>query len=203
MKLLYVPDETKKNNMICASHIYVSDESLKHKLASDMFEFMNVAYKYIGGFRSFTGEDDFADESYLWYITYDGPAPSDLSKIDINRVYTVSVFKQKFGLKMVGIGNNRFIGLPDDERKERKRKAKNAIREHIKFIAKRGWAEVSEACEKMFESVLPASYIIEPEELVEAGVFKQLDILPDNLHYARRLSNGMEVVKIAYGHIRY
>ena len=133
---------------IMASHLYVNDPGLKNELASDLFEFMNDAYKYIGGFKSFTGEDDFADRSYLWYITYEGQAPSDMSKIDINKVYTVSVFKQKYGLKMVGIGNNRFNGLPDDERKRLKAKAKDAINQHIQFIVKRGWAEVSGACEK-------------------------------------------------------
>lgn len=190
------------NRGVFASHIYITDTNIKEQLASDMFEFMNVAYKYIGGFQSFTGEDDFVDNSYLWYVTYDGKAPSNLQNIDIGRVYTVAVYKQKHGMKLVGIGNNRFIGLPDNERKSRKQRAKNAIRKQIEFCVKHGWAEVSGSLEKLFDSIVPASYVIEPEELVHSGVFKSIDILPDNLHYSRKLSNGMEVTKIAYGKLR-
>lgn len=187
---------------IMASHLYVNDPGLKNELASDLFEFMNDAYKYIGGFKSFTGEDDFADRSYLWYITYEGQAPSDMSKIDINKVYTVSVFKQKYGLKMVGIGNNRFNGLPDDERKRLKAKAKDAINQHIQFIVKRGWAEVSGACEKLFSYNLSSTWIIDPEDLQTVPGFEDIEILPDNLHYSRQLGNGEWHTKIAYGTMR-
>lgn len=192
----------EKNATVTASHIYVRDTSLKKKLASDIFEFMNVAYKYIGGFRSFTGEDDFIDESFLWYITYEGQAPQEISNIDINKVYTVAVFKQKYGMKMVGIGNNRFIGLSEKERKFKKDRARYALDAQIKFVGERGWAEVSGACEAAFRRVLSPQYIIEPEVLVDNGVFKDIEISPDHLHYVRKLSNGMLVEKIAYGRIR-
>jgi hypothetical protein len=167
-----------------------------------MFEFMNSAYKWIGGFQSFTGEDDFSDRSYLWMITYQGSAPEDTSKIDMNRVYTVSVFKKKYGLKLVGIGNNRFENLPADQRKVMKAKAKDAMRKHIEFVAKNGWAEVSGAMEKLFAYNLSPEWIIEPEDLKEVPDFADIEILPDNLHYSRRLRNGTEVTKIAYGTMR-
>lgn len=185
-----------------ASHLYVRDDSLKKKLASNLFEFMNDAYKWIGGFKSFTGEDDFADRSYLWFITYQGQAPEDLSRIDINRVYTVSVFKQKYGLKMVGIGNNRFNGLPEDQRKRLKSRAKDAMKKHIQFIVKQGWAEVSGACEKLFAYNLSPDWIIDPEDLITVPGFEDIQILPDNLHYSRVFSNGEEHTKIAYGTMR-
>ena len=70
---------------IQASHMYVNDPKIKKLLSSDVFEFMNNAYKWIGGFKSFTGEDDFADRSYLWYITYEGPLPEDEKDIDIRK----------------------------------------------------------------------------------------------------------------------
>lgn len=182
-----------------ASHIFVREDSLKRKLSSDMFEFMNEAYKWIGGFKSFTGEDDFVDRSYMWYITYEGQAPNDISTIDVNRVYTVSVFKQKYGLKMVGIGNNRFYGLPENERKRLKSRAKDAMASHIQFVVKRGWAEVSGACEKLFAYNLSTNWIIDPEDLITIPGFEDIQILPDNLHYSRKLRNGDEVTKIAYG----
>lgn len=188
---------------VTASHIYVQDPSIKQLLSSDIFAFMNDAYKWIGGFKSFTGEDDFADRSYLWYITYEGPLPSNEADIDINKVYTVSVFKQKYGLKLVGIGNNRFSDVPKDERTVYKAKAKDAMIQHIQWAVKKGWAEVSGAAEKMFNYALSPKWIIDPEDLKnEVPDFKDIEILPDNLHYSRKLSNGMEVTKIAYGTLK-
>lgn len=189
---------------VFASHMYVSDPKVKQLLASDLFEFMNEAYKWIGGFKSFTGEDDFADRSYLWYVTYEGPLPSNESDIDINKVYTVSVYKQKYGLKLVGIGNNRFEGVPKEERMELKARAKDALSQHIEFAVRKGWAEVSGAAEKMFKLVLPNKWIIDPEDLkLHVPDFADIEILPDNIHYSRTLSNGMEVTKVAYGTLRY
>ena len=187
---------------VMASHMYVKDPEIKQLLASDLFQFMNDAYKWIGGFRSFTGEDDFADRSYLWFVTYEGPLPSNESDIDINKVYTVSVYKQKYGLKMVGIGNNRFENIPKPERQEYKAKAKDALYQHLQFGAKKGWMEVSGAAEKMCQLALSPRQIIDPEDLMELKDFKDIEILPDNLHYARTLSDGTEVVKIAYRNIR-
>lgn len=188
---------------IQASHMYVNDPKIKRLLSSDIFEFMNVAYKWIGGFKSFTGEDDFADRSYLWYITYEGPLPEDEKDIDINKVYTVSVYKKKYGLKLVGIGNNRFENIPKEERMEFKSKAKDALAEHIKFAVNKGWAEVSGAAEKMFKLVLSPKWIIDPEDLKNnIPEYKNIQILPDNIHYSRKLSDGTDVTKVAYGNVR-
>ena len=188
---------------IQASHVYISNPEIKRLLSSDLFEFMNSAYKWIGGFQSFTGEDDFADRSYLWYITYEGPVPEDERDIDINKVYTVSVFKHKYGLKMVGIGNNRFENVPKEDRMELKIRAKDALHDQIQFVVKKGWAEVSGAAEKMFNLVLSPKWIIDPEDLkLNVPEFADIEILPDNIQYSRTLSNGMEVTKVAYGTIR-
>ena len=191
-----------QSSPIMASHIYVNDESIKKELASDMFEFMNEAYKWIGGFKSFTGEDDFADRSYLWYITYDGEAPSSMSELNINKVYTVSVYKQKFGLKMIGIGNNRFVNESKEDRKYLKAAARDAMKQHVKFAVKRGWTEVSGKMEDLLFANVPPKFIIEPEDLLEVPGYENIEILPDGLHYARKLSNGDDVVKMAWGTIR-
>lgn len=188
---------------ITASHMYVRDPEIKRLLSSDLFEFMNEAYKWIGGFKSFTGEDDFADRSYLWYITYEGPLPENEKDIDINKVYTVSVYKKKYGLKLVGIGNNRFENVPKSERMELKSRAKDALSDHIEFAVRKGWAEVSGAAEKMFKMTLSPKWIIDPEDLkLYIPEYEDIEILPDNIHYSRELSNGMEVTKVAYGTIR-
>ena len=132
---------------IYASHQLITDRSIKEQLCSDTFEFMNTAYKYIGGFHSFDGESNFLDKSYLWYITYDGPL-DDMKDFDISKVYTISVFKQKFGLKLVGAGNNRYYGVEDDEeRKTKKLKASDALKQQLKWALNHGWIEASGALE--------------------------------------------------------
>ena len=190
------------NNPIYASHQLVNDAKIKKLLGSDTFEFMNTAYKYIGGFHSFDGESDFIDNSYLWYITYDGEL-NDMKDFDINKVYTVSVFKQKFGLKLVGAGNNRYYDIKDDEqRKTKKLHASDALKQQLKWALNHGWIEASGALEALIRNNFSSKYIIEPEILKENNVFKNMEIANDNLHYTRKLSNGMEVYKMAFGKIR-
>lgn len=189
-------------NPIYASHQLINDSKIKKMLGSDTFEFMNTAYKYIGGFHSFDGESDFIDNSYLWYITYDGEL-NDMKDFDINKVYTVSVFKQKFGLKLVGAGNNRYYDIKDDEqRKTKKLHASDALKQQLKWALNHGWIEASGALEALIRNNFSSKYIIEPEFLKENKVFKDMEIANDNLHYTRKLSNGMEVYKMAFGKIR-
>ena len=189
-------------NPIYASHQLINDSKIKKMLGSDTFEFMNTAYKYIGGFHSFDGESDFIDNSYLWYITYDGEL-NDMEDFDINKVYTVSVFKQKFGLKLVGAGNNRYYDIKDDEqRKTKKLHASDALKQQLKWALNHGWIEASGALEALIRNNFSSKYIVEPEILKENNIFKDMEIANDNLHYTRKLSNGMEVYKMAFGKIR-
>lgn len=190
------------DNAIYASHQLIVDKKIKRMLCSDTFEFMNTAYKYIGGFHSFDDEDDFLDNSYLWYITYDGEL-NDMKDFDVTKVYTVSVFKQKYGLKLVGAGNNRYYHIEDDtERKTKKLYASDALKQQLKWALKHGWIEASGALEALIRNNFSTKYIIEPELLLEAGVFKDMEIANDHLHYTRKLSNGMEVYKCAFGNIK-
>ena len=199
MKIYKVNPE---NNSIYASHQLIRDKKIKQMLGSDTFEFMNTAYKYIGGFHSFDGESDFVDNSYLWYITYDGEL-NNMEDFDISKVYTVSVFKQKYGLKLVGAGNNRFYHEEDEEaRKTKKVRASAALKQQLKWALNHGWIEASGALEALILNNFSHKYIIEPEILKDANVFKDMEIANDNLHYTRKLSNGMEVYKMAFGKIK-
>lgn len=112
---------------ITVSHLYVADDNIKEILSSDIFQYLNEACGYTGGFKSFDGEDDFIEKSYLWYITYDGKL-ENANDFDVNKCYCVSVYKNKHGLKMVGMGTNRNID---------KQKRMSAIKQHIKFSADR------------------------------------------------------------------
>lgn len=199
MKLYRINPES---DPVYASHQLITDKNIKRKLCSDTFEFMNTAYKYIGGFHSFDGEEDFLDHSYLWYITYDGELNS-IDDFDISKVYTVSVFKQKYGLKLVGAGNNRYYHIEDDEeRKTKKVRASDALKQQLKWALNHGWIEASGALEALIRNNFSNKYIIEPEYLKINGVFKDMEIANDNLHYTRKLSNGMEVYKMAFGKIK-
>lgn len=187
---------------ITASHHLITDRKIKQMLSSDTFEFLNTAYKYIGGFHSFDDEYDFIDNSFLWYITYDGKL-EDMNDFDISKVYTVSVFKQKYGIKLVGAGNNRYYGIDDDEeRKTKKLRASDALKQQLGWTLKHGWIEASGALEGLIRNNFSSKYIIEPEILQEAHVFKDMEIANDNLHYTRKLSNGMEIYKMAFGKIK-
>lgn len=189
-----------------ASHEYIREKPVFDLLFSDIFNFMNEAYKWIGGFKSFSGEDDLAKRSYLWYITYDGDSLEDYANnFDINKIYTISVFRKKYGLKLVGLGNNRFSNIKDPfERNIKKKEARYAMMKHIQFIVKHGWAEVSGQLENMFNESVSPGYIIDPEFLLENNVFKGITPDIDGLHYYRPLShsNPEQLHKIAYGNIR-
>ena len=189
---------------ISASHIYVTNREEREVMAEDIFEILNTAYDEIGGFKSFKDMEHFIDDSYLWYITYDGERPN--GDLDINKILAVSVFRRAHGLKMVGMAANRFpyFSVGTQERTLAKNKARSAIQEHIRFVADRGWAEVSDRLEVLFGKSLPwGKYVIDPDVLIENKVFKNISIDPDGLHYYRPLRTGEEPIrKIAYGTIK-
>lgn len=197
-------DNLNFNEYISAAHIYVTDKSEREVMADDIFEILNTAYDEIGGFNSFKDMDHFIDDSYLWYITYESERPD--GELDINKILAVSVFRRSHGLKMVGMAANRFPNYSkgSDDRLIAKNKAKSAIEEHIRFVASKGWAEVSDRLETLFEKSLPwGKYAIDPEILKDNKVFKNLSIDLDGMHYYRPLRNGEEPIrKIAYGTIR-
>lgn len=190
---------------IVAEHLYINEKSERELIADSVFELLETAYDEIGGFKSFRDIRAFIDDSYMWYITYDGKLDG-VENFDINKVYTVSVFRNRYGLKMVGIANNRFNTLRNDRelRMKMKQRARSAIIQHIKFISNVGWAEVSGRLETLFAQTLPWSAVIDPEDLIEHKVFKNISLDFDNLHYYRPIRKGEEPTrKIAYGKIRF
>ena len=190
---------------IFASHIYVATNSEKSIIANELFEFINDVYDEVGGFKSFKDIHHFITDSYLWYITYDGPQPESLEDFDISKVYVVSIFRNKNGLKLVGLA--RRIVHNSERNKEQnmilRRNANSALIEHIKFIADRGWAEVSGKIEKYFYQTLGLTYIVDPYILQEHKIFRNIDVDIDEFHYYRPLRTGEEPVrKIAFGTIK-
>lgn len=186
--------------------MYISTQSEREMIADELFSFIDTAYDEIGGFKSFKDIEHFISDSYLWYITYDGAQPNTLADFDIRKVYVVSVFRKRYGLKMVGLARRK---IARDERNKEKnteirRNANSAVIQHIKFVSKIGWAEVSDKLEDYFRKSLSIYDIIDPYDLKDYKVFRDIDIDLDEFHYYRPLRKGEEPIrKIAYGNIKF
>ena len=189
---------------VTGSKRFISDIETKRKFGDELFQFIDEAYDELGGFKSFRDVDRFINDSYLWYITYDGLEPPE-NELDLNRVYVVSVYRKKFGLKMVGIARRKIARSDSlrDENQDVRTRANAALVAHLKFMARRGWAEVSDRLEVWCNRVLGPEYEINPEFLASHKVFDDIQIdLYDN-HYQRPLRKGGPMLtKIAYGTLR-
>lgn len=189
---------------ILASKRFISDIESKRKFSDEVFAFIDEAYDELGGFRTFKDMDRFINDSYLWYITYDGPQPISDSDIDINRVFVVSVYRKNHGMKLVGIARRKIASGTSsrDENIRIRTKANSALIQHIKFMNRIGWAEISGKLETYFHNALGTNAIILPEELMKHNVFPNIELDTDEFHYLRPLrKDGPIIRKIAYGHI--
>ncbi len=183
------------------------EEQIDKAIAEDLFAFINSVYDELGGFKSFKDVAHFVDDSYLWFITYDGPRPTALQDFDIKKVLVVSVFRNNNGLKLVGLARRK-IGKEETDKRanmELRRNANNAVVQHIRFVSKIGWAEVSDKLEEYFKKTLTIQDIIDPYELQSHKIFKNMEIDPyDEFHYYRPLRTGETPTrKIAYGNIKW
>lgn len=201
----YKVDDVSFRNII-SSHIYIATQSEREQIAEELFQFIDDAYDGEGGFRSFKDVDHFITDSYLWYITYEGEQPATLEEFDVRKVYVVSVFRKNHGLKMVGMAR-RVIGRSETDKEQNmilRRNANSALYEHIRFLKnqKTGWAEVSGRLEAYFAQVFDLNDIIDPYDLIDHKIFKNLQVDIDEMHYLRPLRTGqLPVKKIAYGNI--
>lgn len=195
-------------DVITASHMIVGRKNERAIIANELFEFIDHVYDEagLGGFKSFKDIEHFINDSYFWYITYDGPQPNSLDDFDVSKVYVVSVYRNKFGLKMVGMAR-RIVGRASSSDKEAnkklRQKANSALVSHINFVKDHGWGEVSDKLEDWFHAVLGNKYIIDPYDLKDNKVFNDISIDIDEFHYYRPLRKGDESMrKIAYGTIK-
>lgn len=191
---------------ILAAKRFVADLESKRRFSDEIFAFIDEAYDKLGGFRSFKDMDRFINDSYLWYITYAGSKPSSELDLDVERIYVVSVYRRNHGLKLVGLARRR-IRNTESSRQDNisiRRDANSAVIQHIKFMNKIGWAEVSHNLELFFNRALSTNDIIDPYKLKERGIFSDIEVCEDELHYTRLLrKGGPEITKIAYGKIKW
>lgn len=189
--------------IVKGSKRYIADLESRRRFSDEVFQFIDEAYDYLGGFRSFKDMDRFINDSYLWYITYDGPEPASEKDLEIERVYVISVYRLNHGMKLVGIARRRLaepgsLRVDNDEVRIR---SNAALAAHLKFMAKHGWAEVSDRLESKCKEILGEEWIINPQYLIDNNILKGIEIDPyDETRYFRELRKGGPTVnKIAYG----
>ena len=194
--------ELQDTKSILAGHLFVGLKSEREMLAKDTFELLQVVYDKLGGFKSFKDIDHYINNSYLWYITYDGPI-SNLDEFDVNKVYAISIYRKRFGLKGVAIARKPINSILDTS-DVRRVYADAAFDAHLQFVLKRGWCEVSGKAENRLQAISNGKYVIDPNELMQHNVFRNIEIDSDGLHYFRPLRSGeVPTRKIAYGTIKF
>ncbi len=213
---------TLKRISLNSSHITVTDRDVRDKLKEGAWLFLNAAYKWVpGGFLSFSDEEALLNRSTVWYIIYDGEAPTP-EYIDWQHVYGMTVYRQRFGLKAVAFAKqalpkpgttpymnndgkevvqytmetetNNDSALAVDFRKRRE----DAVKTMMIDACKRGWCEVSGKPEEIL--LASGATMIPAQRLLDSHVYsrKQLTICEDGYHYIRDIG-GQPHMKIALG----
>ena len=148
----------------------------------------------------------YAGEEFSWYVTYEGPAAEQITDVDENRIYVISIFKQDHGKKLalMAIRNrNRTEGNVQDFRAAREKKY-SSMYAAIQYMLDNniGWAEISGELERYFAMVATVNDLINPAQLVNRNVFRDIEIENDSYHYLRKINGEKRPIKkIAYGHI--
>ncbi len=196
----------------------VTDEKVRDSLIAEINTgarrfnrdmFFNIIDESCSGYERLNLYEDpltFAGEEYTWYVTYEGPASEQITDIDRSRIYAISIFKQDHGKKLVLMAAQNVYRFDYDDPQYRDSYDKHypSICAHIQFILNNhiGWAEVGGELERYFGSVGTINDLINPAQLVNHRVFRNIEIDADNYHY-RRMVDGEKrpVKKISYGYI--
>ena len=150
----------------------------------------------------------FAGDEYTWYVTYDGPIAEDLTDVDEDRIYSVSIFKQDHGLKLVSMAVRTPYSLErnNPQFNEIRRKSFPASLAHIKHLLDNqiGWGELSGEVERLYRQASTINNLISPAILLNHNVVRNIEIDDDGYHYNRSVNGEKKSVKvIAYGHIEF
>lgn len=188
------------------SMIYTGVEAAQRHCAEKVFSLLDEACDSEERLRMYEDIGSYAGEEFSWYVTYEGAPNADIAQMDIEDIYTISIFKNDHGLKMVCIAHrilkNFFINESDFM--SCRNKWLYAFPAHIRFILDNGigWAEVSGELEDRFSQWSTLSDIVNPQELVKSGVFGNVEVDVDEYHYCRENEDHTWVRKIVYGDFR-
>ena len=189
----------------------ITDAAMKEMLCSKIYggyssyarngkEFSLVGEASVGEERIdlFTNTERYAGEEYTWYANYEGNAIEP----DFSNVFTISIFKQDHGLKLVAFASrsDRANGMSFSEWRNKKYCSEDA---HIKYLLDNsiGWAEVSGLLERSFRRLSTINNVINPALLINYRVFEDIEIDNDGYHYSRISDQGKKEKMIAYGHL--
>ena len=172
--------------------------------------FSIVDYSSFGYERIDLYEDieSFAGDEYTWYVTYEGPVADNITDVDEDRIFSISIFKQDHGLKLVGMAEISFYSVErnDPRFSEIRRKTYPANLAHVKYLLDNqiGWGELSGYVERIYRHAGTINNLINPAILVNHNVFREIEIDDDGYHYNRTVEGEKKSVKmIAYGHIDF
>lgn len=172
--------------------------------------FSIVDYSSFGYERIDLYEDieSFAGDEYTWYVTYEGTVADIITDVDEDRIYSISIFKQDHGLKLVGMAEISFYSVErnDPRFSEIRRKIYPANLAHVKYLLDNqiGWGELSGYVERIYRHAGTINNLINPAILVNHNVFREIEIDDDGYHYNRTVEGEKKSVKmIAYGHIEF
>lgn len=151
----------------------------KSRYLHQVWKILVHAYSNVEGGLLFADELDLLRKTSIWKIaTIDG------------RVVAVTVFKSKYGQKLVAMGIDGTYDKPSE--------AKAALAKLIESSLERAWMEVSEAAESFIMKYCRGEkYLIHHSEL-SRYLDKWIDATADGYHYVRHIA-GIQKVKIAIG----
>ena len=171
-------------------------------------KFSVVDYSCFGYERIDLYEDieAFVGDEYTWYVTYDGPVAENLTDVDEDKIYSISIFKHDHGLKLVSMAARTPYSLErnNPQFNEIRRKSFPASLAHIKYLLDNhiGWGELSGEAERLYRQASTINNLISPAILLNHNVVNNIEIDDDGYHYNRSVEGEKKSVKmIAYGHI--
>ena len=168
----YILDESYKN---------IFDEPTMEKYKQEVWDVLQYSYAKIGGIKGsgFNSPDDMIKNFPMWKLN-----------IQNGKVVFVALYKNKFGRKMCAFGT--------DGSEAGKRICREFLKEEIK--SGRSWGEISgpalAVCQKHYSDLLNANLIA--PETVKKMLGDSVNIIDDKT-YSRKLGNGDEETKLAFG----
>ena len=205
-----------------SSHITITDKNVMGLLSEGAWMFLNSAYRWVpGGFLSFADENAMIKHSAVWYLVYDGKAPTP-DNIDWQHVYGFTVYRRNHELKAVAFAKQALpkagtVPYLDESGKEIteytmesdtnnakavqvdfKKRRESAVKAMMKDACERGWCEVSGKPEEMLLAMGAAK--IPAQRIADANMFNshRVRICDDGYHYVRRIGGELRT-KIALG----
>ena len=178
-----------------AAHLDVIDIKSKGIISSRGWTLFEIAYEYIGGFKSYVDAAEMASKAYLLRATYDGKL-DDINDFEVEKCYAIAVYNLKFGLKLTGLVKN----LVTTDRMKTTAAARKLQQDSMRI----SWFECSGKAESFVMATGGRNHIIDPK-IIRDKVYpnEEVVISPDGIHYKRKLKVGGQVVeKIAVGNIK-